>query len=285
MILLTSVTGKTGSAVAKELLDHNIPFRVMVRSAEKAAPYEGKNVEVAIADFDDVSSMDQALQGVDKALLITPNGEHQLDREKAFTDACVRNGVKHLVNLSSMESVDGTTNPFTSMHVASEKHIRESGLDWTILKPSFFSQNFSNMASVIKEKNIISLPISAQGTVAATDIRDVAEVARRVFTEDGHTGQVYVMTGPDLETFADVAATFSNTLGREIKYVEMPEDAFRERLKAGGYSQWRIDGVCQEFQSISDGIIDHTTDTVEQLLDRPAISLTQFIEDHRSLFE
>ena len=285
MFLITGVTGKTGSEIARQLLAANAPVRVMARTEEKGAAMKQLGAEVAVADFDDIASLDRALSGVEKALLVTPNGEHQLDRENAFTDACVRNGVKHIVNMSSMESVEGTTNPFTSMHVASEKHIRESGLDWTILKPSFFSQNFSNMAAVIKEKNMIALPIKGTASVAPTDVRDVAEVAVKVFTEAEHAGQVYVMTCAELTTFAGVAETFSEVLGREIKYVEMPEEAFRERLKAGGYSQWRIDGVCQEFHSISDGIIDHTTDTVQQLLGRPPTSLTQFINDHRSLFE
>ena len=136
MILVTGATGKTGGAVAKELAAHNIPVRVLVRNADKATDLKDVGAEIAVGDMADEAAVREALKGCDKAVLIMANGEHQLTMEKLFTDSAVALGVKHLVKLSSMESKPGTTKPIPAMHVASEDHIRASGLKWTMIRPT-----------------------------------------------------------------------------------------------------------------------------------------------------
>ena len=85
MYLISGVTGKAGSEIARQLVAAGAPVRVFARNEEKAAPFKDLNVEIAIGDFDDIASIDRALEGVEKAFLATPNGEQQLDREVAFT--------------------------------------------------------------------------------------------------------------------------------------------------------------------------------------------------------
>jgi hypothetical protein len=84
-------------------------------------------------------AVNDALKGVTKAVLIMANGEQQLTIEKQFTDCAVAAGVKHFVKLSSMESEPGTTKPIPAMHVASEDHIKASGMNWTMIRPRFFT--------------------------------------------------------------------------------------------------------------------------------------------------
>jgi uncharacterized protein YbjT (DUF2867 family) len=283
MILLTGVTGKTGGEVARQLSAAGVPFRALVRNPAKAVALEAMNAELVIGDVADDAVLVAALKGVERALLVMPNGEQQLQLETRFTDHAVRAGVRHLVKLSSLESVPESSNPITRMHVASEQHIRSSGMDWTMIRPTFFMQTFLGSAKAIREQQHIAMP-AGTGTIAPTDLRDVAAVIRRVLTEQGHEKQSYDLTGPELITLTEVAARFSSVLGRDIRYVDQPLAEFRQRLLAVNLAPWRSDAVCKEFEAIAAGAIDHTTGEIARLLGRPPLSLDQFIRDHLAQF-
>ena len=283
MILLTGVTGKTGGEVARQLVLAGVPFRTLVRNPAKAEALRLPGAEVVVGDMADGTVLTRALDGIERALLVMPNGEEQLLLENRFTDHAARAGVTHLVKLSSLESVPASTNPITRMHVASEQHIRESGMTWTMLRPTFFTQAFLVSAAAIREHGRISMP-AGRGTIAPTDLRDVGAVVVKALTENGHANQSYDLTGPELLTFADIAARFSTLLGRTIHYVDQPVAEFRARLASINLAPWRIDAVCKELESIAAGVIDHTTDTIARLLGRPPISLEQFVRDHRPVF-
>ncbi len=283
MILLTGSTGKTGSEVGRQLQAAGVPFRALVRNPAKAEALRAMGADVVVGDLADGEVLKRALDGVERALLIMPNGEEQLLLEQRFTDHAARAGAVHLVKLSSLESVPASTNPITRMHVASEQHIRESGMAWTMIRPTFFTQAFLVSAAAIREHGRISMP-AGRGRIAPTDLRDVGAVILKVLTEPGHANQSYDLTGPELLSFADIAARFSALLGRTIQYVDQPVPEFRARLASIRLAPWRIDAVCKELESIAAGVIDHTTDTIARLLGRPPLSLDQFIRDHRAVF-
>ena len=284
MILITGSTGKAGGAVAQQLAAASIPFRALIRNPDKAGPIEALGAEIVIGDVADDASLAQALAGVDKAFLVLPNLEEQLALEKKFTDAAVAAGAQHLVYLSSLESVPESTNPITQNHVATETYIRESGITWTMIRPTFFMEMFEGMAARIKDTGKIVMP-AGNGTVSTTALRDVGEVVVDVLTKPGHENKSYDLTGPELLTFAQIADHFSTILGRTIEYVDQPMDEFRAVLKKIGFSEWRVEAVGKELEAIGAGAIDHTTDTIQELLGRPPTSLEQFIRDHESLFK
>ena len=283
MILLTGVTGKTGGEVARQLAAAAVPFRALIRNPAKAEALRALHAEPVIGDAANGADLDRALKGIERALLVMPNGEDQLAIERRFTDHAARAGVRHLVKLSSLESVPEARNPITRMHVASEQHIRESGMAWTMIRPTFFMQIFLGTATAIRERGLISMP-AGSGTVAATDLRDVGAVIRLALTETGHENQSYDLTGPELLTMAEIAAKFSTALGREIRYADQPMADFRARLATLNLTPWRIDAVCREFEAIAAGAIDHTTNTIARLLGRSPISLSQFFQDHLVVF-
>jgi uncharacterized protein YbjT (DUF2867 family) len=284
MILVTGATGKTGGAVAKELAAHNIPVRVLVRNADKATDLKDVGAEIAVGDMADEAAVREALKGCDKAVLIMANGEHQLTMEKLFTDSAVALGVKHLVKLSSMESKPGTTKPIPAMHVASEDHIRASGLNWTMIRPTFFTQNFLSVARSITASDEISLALG-NAVVAPTDIRDVAEVVRVVLTDDVHLNKSYDLTGPEAMSLAQAAEKFSSVLGREIRYVPQSVQDFRKVLIQVGLPEWRVNAVCDEFKLLSAKASTQTTDTIQQILGRPPTSVEQFVRDHIEIYQ
>ena len=283
MILVTGATGKTGGAAAQSLLKRGAPLRVLVRSAEKAAALKEAGAELVIGDASNPEDVAKALQGVDRALLILPNSDQQVAQEAQFVDLAKQAGVKHLVKMSSMEAVPGTTNPIPMIHVQSENYIRESGLPWTFIKPNFFMQNLMGSAGTIKEQGKFFMPMK-DGKTAMADVRDLGEVMATVLTEDGHEGQSYELTGPELLSFADVADRFSQALGKTIEYVDVPMDGYMEKIAPFLQNEWHVNAVKQLFGEIAEGGLDYTTDTMKKILGREPTSVKQFVEDHKAVF-
>lgn len=282
MILLTGVTGKTGGETARQLLQKGARLRAIVRDASRAADLAAAGVELVVGDVSDADTVRRALQGARKAFLTLPNGRHQLDQEKQFSDLAVAAGLEHLVKMSSMEAVAHARTPIPRAHWAVEEHIRASGLAWTLVKPNFFMQNLLASAASIRAQRSFSLPMG-NGTTGMADIRDIGAVCAEVLTGTGHAGQSYEITGPEVLTFHDVAARISDVLGEEVEYVPMPMDQFRERM-SNILESWHLNAVCELFAEISDVGLDHVTDTFRQLTGREPRPVRQFIEDHVALF-
>jgi len=282
VILLTGVTGKIGGETARQLLAKGAPLRALVRDEAKASALKAAGVELVVGDIADAATVRAALKGADQAFLLLPNGEHQEAHEKQFTDLAKAAGLKHLVKMSSMEAVASAQTPIPRAHWAVEEYIRASGLPWTMVKPNFFMQNLLASARTIKEQNRFSLPMGS-GTTGMADARDIGAVCAEVLTGQGHAGQSYEITGPEVLTFYDAADQFSAVLGRQIEYVPMPMDQFRERMQ-NILEPWHLNAVCELFREIAETGLDHTTDTFRRLMGREPRSVTQFIQDHVALF-
>lgn len=285
MILLTGVTGKTGGAAAESLIKKGATLRALVRDAAKAANMEAAGVELIVGDAADKAAVQRALDGVDKAFLTLPNSEQQLSMEKQFVDCAAEAGISHIVKLSSMEAIPEAQSPIPSVHWQSEEYIRASGLNWTLLKPNFFMQNFLTSGGTIKEQKKFFMPMG-QGKTVMIDCRDVGAVTAEVLTGDGHEMQSYEITGPEMLSFSDVADRFSEVLGEKIEYVDMPADAFREVLSQVLTQEWHLNAVCDLFREIREGAAPlHVTDTFEKLMGRKPISLARFVRDHPAVFK
>jgi uncharacterized protein YbjT (DUF2867 family) len=283
MILLTGATGKIGGETARQLIEKGASLRALVRDEAKAADLKAAGVELVVGDIADTDVVKQAMEGAEKAFLLLPNGEHQEANEKQFTDLAVAAGVKHLVKMSSMEAVPDAETPIPQAHWSVEEHIRASGLDWTMVKPNFFMQNLLASAGSIKEQRKFFLPMG-DGTVAPADARDIGAVCAEVLTGEGHSGQSYEITGPEVMTFHGVAERFTEVLGEKVEYVPLPMEAFRDKM-TGILQPWHLNAVCELFREIAEIGIDHTTDTFRQLIGRDPISVKQFIEDHVELYK
>lgn len=284
MILLTGATGKCGSAAAKELLNKGAPVRVLVRDAAKAADLKAAGADVAVGDATDAASVDQALAGCDRAVLILPNSEAQLDMELQFIDRAKAAGVKHLVKLSSMEASPQTSAPIPQLHWAVEDHLRASSLAWTMIRPNFFMQNLLANAVTIKSMNKFFLPLGDART-CMIDSRDIGAVIAAVLTSDGHENQSYEVTGPELLTFYEVADIFTEVLGRKIEYVNQPMDSYKETLAQFLTNEWHLNAVCALFGEIAKGGLDRKTDAMQTLTGREPITLASFVGDYKMAFQ
>ncbi len=283
MILLTGATGKTGGAVARALAAQGLPVRALVRNPAKAAALAEVGVGLVVGDLADAASVRAAFVGVEKALLLLPNGREQLELERQFVDLARAGGVRHVVKISSMEALEEAVSPIPRVHYASEQHIKGSGLDWTMIRPNFYMQNLLGSAATIRSQGRIYLPLG-QGVVPLTDTRDVAAVIALVLATPGHAGQSYEITGPELLDFAQAARIIGENLGRPVEYVDMDPAEYRKVLAPYVSSEWHLDAVMELFGEIAAGQPVYVTDTFRALLGREPTSLAQFVRDHAAVF-
>jgi uncharacterized protein YbjT (DUF2867 family) len=152
---------------------------------------------------------------------------------------------------------------------ACEKLVMHSGVAWTILRSSWFSQNFSEnyfLEPILA--GTLALPVGDVGE-PFTDADDIADVAARVLTDDAHTGRIYELTGPRLLTFADAVATIATASGRAIRYERVAADEFAALLRSDGVPSDDVEFLVHLFGTVLDGRNAYVTDGVQCVLGRP----------------
>lgn len=282
VILVTGATGRVGGAVVARLAELGAETRVLIRPGNDPTALTGKGVGVAIGDFDSPESLPHAVAGVSTALLICPPGRTQTRREAAFVDACVTAGVRRIVKLSMMG--DGAQLPkVIAAHRIGEALVQASGLEWTIVRPTFFLRNFLDFAPSIRAEGRIYAFVGS-GKVAPIAVHDVAAICAVVLTTAGHSGEIYEATGPEALDYNQAAQILSRALGRPVAYREIPPDDLAERLHREGYDAWAIDRRLEFDAFIRRGLAERTTDTVRRLARTRPVSFTEFAAHFRERF-
>jgi uncharacterized protein YbjT (DUF2867 family) len=260
-VLVLGGTGKTGRRVATGLEALGVPVRVGSRGA--TPPF----------DWNDEAGWDACLQGVEAAYityapdLAMPGAT---DAIRAFVERARRHDVRRLVLLSGRGEPEAQ---------ACERIVQESGLDWTVIRASWFFQNFSEGAfTEMVLAGRITLP-AGDTLEPFVDVDDIADIAIAALSEPGHAGEVYEVTGPRLMTFADVAADLSEATGRTIEFEQVPHDAFIDAARASGAPRdvvWMLDYL---FSTVLDGRNAHRTDGVQRALGREPRDLAHYARD------
>ena len=281
MILLTGITGNIGGATARALLGNGVRFRALVRDLGKAAPWAAQGVELVQGDLEDPAAVKRALAGVDRALLVMPNGEFQERAELSFVRTARETGLPWIIKLSSPEAVRGTTSPIPLAHIAAEDAIMASGMGWTLVRPSFYMQNFRGSAKSARTTGKLSMPMG-NGTVALTDNEDAGQFIAHILTDTApaqHHGQCYDITGPDpVMNFQQIAQVIGEAIGQKVVYEDCEPKAFQEAIRPFHRNQWHSDAVARLFAEISDGRTPgHRTDTFRKIMGRPGRSLREYL--------
>ncbi|NUP46977.1 MAG: NAD(P)H-binding protein [Catenulispora sp.] len=250
LTLVLGASGKTGRRVAERLTAAGVAVRRGSRTASPAF------------DWEDPATWPAALDGVTSVYvsffpdLAVPGAPEAV---AAFGEQARQAGVRRLVLLSGRGEVEAQR---------AEKVIAETGLEWTVVRASWFAQNFSEGAfldSVLSGE--VALPVGDVGE-PFVDAEDIADVAVAALTEDGHRGQVYEVTGPRLLTFAEAVAEIARASGREITFAPIPLNAFTGYLAEAGEPQEVIDMLSYLFTEVLDGRNAHIGDGVSRALGR-----------------
>tara|TARA_R110002072_G_scaffold16570_4_gene64480 strand:- start:2840 stop:3667 length:828 start_codon:yes stop_codon:yes gene_type:complete len=264
--LIIGSTGKTGSRVMTGLKALGFNPRGTSRNGE------------VHFDWDDPTSWSAALNGIDAVYLTyypdlaIPKAPEDISR---FCALAKMKGVKHITLLS------GRSEPAAQV---CENILMQSGISWTVVRASWFNQNFSEglFHQFIMDGNI-ALPVT-DITEPFIDIDDIAEVVIASLIDDSHSGQLYEVTGPELISFADIAARFSKHLNRKVDFESISIAEFQSRLASSDVPQDVIETVTYLFDEVLDGRSESTTSGVDRALGRPATSFDQYILKNRHYF-
>ncbi|MEM0929781.1 MAG: NAD(P)H-binding protein [Pseudomonadota bacterium] len=251
LTLVLGGTGKTGRRVAERLKAKGREVRIGSRSA------------LPSFDWDNEKGWEACLKGV-TSVYITYAPDLAMpgatDAIQAFVDLAKRRSVKRLVLLSGRGEEEAQ---------ACERIVQHSGLEWTIVRASWFNQNFSEGAFVdMVLSGAITLPAGDQ-VEPFVDVNDIADVAVAALTEDHHHGQIYEVTGPRLMTIADLARDLTQVTGRQIQYINVPHEGFIAEIEKSGAPKdvvWMLDYL---FSTVLDGRNAYLTDGVQRALGRP----------------
>ena len=242
--------GKTGRRVVERLEARGVPTRIGSRSGEP--PF----------DWEDEATWEPALRGVGSVYvsyypdLAIPGAVVAV---RSFADVATRSGVRQLVLLSGRGEPEAER---------AERVVRDSGAEWTILRSTWFMQNFSEdymLEHVLSGE--IRLPAGDVPT-PFLDADDIADVAVAALTDEGHAGQLYELTGPRSLTFAEVAKEIAEAAGREIRYVPVSLEEHAAEATEHGVPAEVVELLTYLFSEVVDGRNADTTDGVRCALGR-----------------
>jgi uncharacterized protein YbjT (DUF2867 family) len=259
--LVLGGTGKTGRRVAERLLAQGVPTRIGSRSGRPGF------------DWEDRSTWAPVLQGVRSAYvsyypdLAVPGAAETVG---SFAELAVQRGVRRLVLLAGRGEPDAE---------AAEEAVRASGAALTVVRATWFAQNFSEdywRDSILSGE--VALP-AGEVPEPFVDADDIADVAVAALTDDRHIGELYELTGPRLLTFADAVDEIARATRREIRYVPVSLEAFAAGAVAQGVAGDVIDLLTYLFGEVLDGRNAHLADGVQRALGREPRDFSEYTRE------
>ena len=282
MILVIGGHSKIGSALIDDLVARGEPVRAMVRSGESADSFPA-GVETVLGDLADRASLDAAMEGADKLFLLCGPTQDEVEFNQNAIDAAAAAGLSLVVRSSILGADPNSRATFVRDHGISDAALRDSGLPHAIVRPNMFMENIPENTVPSIDANGNFYANAGDARLSMVDTRDVAAVAAALLTESSHQEGVYDVTGPEALSYQDVAGKLSSCLGRQIAFVDVPDDAVRQTLLGFGLGEWMAGGLVDLFQgykrSGTDGYAAAVTDTVQRVTGRAPRSLDMMLEE------
>ncbi|MFI6289515.1 NAD(P)H-binding protein [Streptomyces sp. NPDC051018] len=225
------------------------------------------------------ATWDAALEGV-KAVFLVPYDGELLTRP--FVERAAELGVERVVLLSGrgvdVPGYSGEANIAGATHIDGKSAVRDGGVAWTILRPAWFAQNFSEgifLDAVLAGE--LRLP-AGDGAASFVDTEDIAAVAVEALTGEGHSGQTYELSGPRALTIAEAAAEISAATGRDLRYVPLSHDEFVAELTGQGWAAAEAEDFAEAVGPIRRGMDAHLSDGVRRALGREPRDFTEYVK-------
>jgi len=257
-------------------------FCAMYRSKQEAAkaPAGSKTV---IADFRDEASLLNALRGVERVFLVCSPIQELVELEGNAIDACKQAGVK-LIVLNSALGAGDYDRSFPSWHRKVEDKLKASGIGYVILRPNGFMQNtVTYLAPSIRAQGAF-YDAMGDAKTSLVDVRDVAAVAAKALTTEGHAGEIHELNGPEAITQDDLAKRITAKAGREVKHVNIPREAHRKAMLDLGMPVWQVTALLELQDYYVSGCAASVDGLVAHLLGRAERTLDAFLAENAGEF-
>jgi len=274
--LVTGATGTIGSEVVKSLIKKGLSVRAASRHPDKSKALFSDQAEHVYFDYEDSSTFSNILDDVEGVFVLGPPINPNLfDLIEPFVDFIIKKGNKRVVYLSSYKAEILDELPF---HKQMEDKLKSSNLDWRIIKPGFFAQNFGNYEREnILERKIVFAP-AGDGETAFISSRDVGAVIAELLSNDQYKHQSIELTGPENYSYEEVASLLSDILGDKISYPNPDKESFKGALKQGGAPDFVADYMVSIYGLIKDGHVKNKADRTEEITGRKPERLKEVLK-------
>lgn len=278
-IAVTGATGQLGQYVIQFLLKTQAAENIvaLVRSPEKAQTLKQQGVDVRYFNYDEPSSLVPALEGVNKLLLISANEVgRRTPQHQAVIEAAKQAHVSHLV-YTSLLNAEFSPLSLAKEHQETEALIRQSGLNFTILRNNWYSENYLAGLQHNIEQGVL-YGAATQGKISAASRQDYAEAAAKVLTSAGHEQKVYELAGSSSFTLAELAQTIGQVADKTVSYTALSAQQYTDALLAAGLPAGLVSVVVDADVQADQGAMYSESKDLEQLIGHPTTSIREEVQ-------
>ncbi len=260
MFVVTGATGNTGSIAAQALLDAGQRVRIVVRNAAKAKHLLAQGAELVEADLTDEAALLQAFRGAEGVYLLSPPDVTLADfftARKQLVQSLARvvkaAAVKHVVFLSSAGAQHSSGTGMILSTYAGEQALRATGLPVTFVRAGYFMENWASVLKPAQHDGVLPSFIASSRAIPMVASRDIGQAVARALLDGPRGTRIIELGGPTEVSPAEVAATLSKILEREVKVAEVPLEAAVPTFTSFGFSQSVAEGFRDMFQGLANG--------------------------------
>jgi len=275
-IAVTGATGQLGRLVLEELLASQEPAALVavVRDGGKAEELRARGAQVRVADYSDPAALAAALAGVDKLLLVSGSEVGSRVAQHANVVNAAKAAGVGFIAYTSVLAADTTPLSLAPEHKATEELIRASGLDYTILRNGWYTENYVQAVATARQTGAV-VAAAGDGRVASAARADYAAAAAAVLSSAGHEGRVYELSGDYAWDFKELATAITAIAGREVVYQPVSAPELVEVLTTAGLDQGTAGFLAALDTDTQAGLLAIVTGELSGLIGRPTTPLLQ----------
>jgi NAD(P)H dehydrogenase (quinone) len=280
MILVTGATGHLGTAVVNHLLKKTSANQIaaLVRNDNKASAFKEKGVNIRVGNYDDPASIDNAMQGIEKVLLIAGTDEDEDNRllqHQNVVDAAKKAGVKSIAYTSrNLKDPATLVNKLMVGHFQTEDRIKASGLKYILFRNALYMDTIPLFVGEGVLDTGINLP-TGDGRVSFALRSEMGEAIANALLENGGDNCIYQLTGSESYSFGDVAATLSDLSGKKVGYTSADRSVFESQMTERGTPKTVVEKIVGFLTDIKNGQEAEVSSDMETLLGRKPASLQE----------
>ncbi len=278
-ILVIGGTGTVGTQVVSRLLNKGADIAVMTRSEGKSGMLPAGASSVR-GDLEKPNTLSKAFSGVERVFLLTAVVQNETAQGLAAVEAAKKAGVKRIVYMSVHQLDSAPHIPHFATKIPIERAIRESGMEYTFLRPNNFYQVDLWFREAIAERGVYPQPIGSKG-LSRVDVRDIADAVSATLLKDGHNRQTYAIVGPDILTGDRVAEIWSRHLGRPVRYAgdDLGEWMAQAAKSMPGWMASDLRIMYDHFQKHGLAATDEEIRTLERVIGHAPIRFESFVTE------
>ncbi|WP_421951307.1 SDR family oxidoreductase [Pelagibacterium sp.] len=277
MYAVTGATGQLGRLVIAALKEKGLGVQTIALARDPSRSAD-LGIPTRPFDYDKPETLQPALDGVEKLLLISGSEVgKRMPQHKAVIDAAVRAGVKHIVYTSLLHA-DTSEIALAPEHRETEDALKASGLDYTFLRNSWYTENYTgNLGAALANGAIVGS--AGEGRLNTANRGDLAQAAANVLTSDGHAGKTYELGNDEAYTLAELAAEVSRQSGKAVVYNNLPKDEYAKILEGIGLPAPLADLLADSDAKAARGALADQSGALGELLGRPTQTLQQAVAE------